>query len=116
MGSLSRLTSQDRLIEWLLHRQCGGVQGRINKIPDTCYGFWIGGSLALLDSIDFLNSEDAFEFYKDCEAEVGGFRKNPLLRPDIVHTYYSLAYLSLTKYPGLQPLDARLGISLLKAR
>jgi len=115
MGNLSLLPEKEQVVEWLLNRQCGGVQGRVNKIPDTCYGFWIGGSLALLDSIDFLNAEDSNEFYKDCEFEKGGFRKNPLLFPDIVHTYYSLAYLSLTGHPELQPLEPRLGISASKA-
>lgn len=111
MGTLSQLPDKEQVIEWLLSRQCGGIQGRVNKVPDTCYGFWIGGSLALLDAIEFLNIEDSYEFYKDCENQAGGFRKNSELRPDIVHTYYSLAYLSLAKQPGLKALDARLGIA-----
>ncbi|KAK7083123.1 Geranylgeranyl transferase type-1 subunit beta [Halocaridina rubra] len=50
MGKLESALSHSqrhRLIRWLVNRQSegGGLQGRPNKPPDTCYTFWIGASL-----------------------------------------------------------------------
>ena len=28
--------------------EAAGMQGRCNKLPDTCYSFWIGGTLQML--------------------------------------------------------------------
>lgn len=30
-----------------MHNQWAGFNGRVNKIADTCYVFWVGGSLAV---------------------------------------------------------------------
>jgi protein farnesyltransferase subunit beta len=40
------------LENWLLNRQMkleGGFQGRTNKLVDSCYSFWQGGALAILE-------------------------------------------------------------------
>lgn len=42
MGRLDDLPGKEELIQWCIERQLNGFQGRINKIPDTCYSFWIG--------------------------------------------------------------------------
>lgn len=40
------LWQRERLVRWLVERQSGGgLQGRPNKPPDTCYTFWIGATL-----------------------------------------------------------------------
>jgi|LauGreSBDMM110SN_4_FD.fasta_scaffold17899_2 protein farnesyltransferase subunit beta len=39
---------------WLLHRQLkleGGFQGRTNKLVDSCYSFWQGSALAIVNMI-----------------------------------------------------------------
>lgn len=37
---------RQRLVRWLVWRQSeGGLQGRPNKPPDTCYTFWVGAAL-----------------------------------------------------------------------
>jgi geranylgeranyl transferase type-1 subunit beta len=50
LGEISNVRNKELLIEWLLKRQDGGFHGRINKPDDTCYAFWIGASLKVLDS------------------------------------------------------------------
>lgn len=48
MGCLHEVISPsqlDRLKRWCLLRQQSGFQGRPNKPVDTCYSFWVGGTL-----------------------------------------------------------------------
>ena len=51
------------LEQWCLRRQVtsldgiGGFQGRCNKDADTCYSFWIGGTLAMIGSATFIDTE-----------------------------------------------------------
>lgn len=51
---LAALDSEDtdNTIRWLVNRQIGiddndygGFNGRVNKLADTCYSFWVGGAL-----------------------------------------------------------------------
>lgn len=39
----------------------GGIAGRVNKIPDSCYSFWNGWTLKLLGQ-DLLDKERLMEF------------------------------------------------------
>jgi prenyltransferase beta subunit len=91
---------RDQLIHWCVHRQVGGMQGRPNKAEDTCYSYWIGGSLRLLgQNCDDLLDHHAlrqFILVKCQNAKIGGFSKIPKCYPDILHSFYSLAWLSLS--------------------
>jgi geranylgeranyl transferase type-1 subunit beta len=104
----------------------GGMQGRINKPPDTCYSFWVGGGLSILEKhlseigydqaqpIDtLLESTGVQEFILNCQHPVfGGFGKLVDAPPDVLHTFYSLCYLSMTKPKlGLCEIDVELGVS-----
>jgi len=43
----------DRLCEWATNRQLeleGGFNGRINKLVDSCYNFWIGSIFEMIDT------------------------------------------------------------------
>ena len=42
------LLFRKNIIYWCVSRQVGGMQGRPNKLEDTCYSYWIGGTLKLL--------------------------------------------------------------------
>lgn len=42
----------EKMKRWLLFRQEGGFNGRPNKPVDTCYAFWIGAALRIIDSFD----------------------------------------------------------------
>lgn len=71
------IIDKDELIKWCLERQVTGFQGRPNKNPDVCYGFWIGASLDILDSFDLVNHQKLREFQSICQPKMGGFGKDP---------------------------------------
>lgn len=101
MDKLKDLNEEKRssLIYWCHQRQIGGFQGRTNKDVDTCYSFWIGATLTLLESFDDTDVESALSFILNrCQFKTGGFTKFPDGAPDILHTFYSLCYLSLAKH------------------
>ena len=89
----------------------GGFQGRPNKDEDTCYSFWIGGSLDLVGASSLTNAAAVGAFATSCEGSHGGLAKCVGNHPDVLHSYMALAGLALTNWPGLAPLDSRLGIS-----
>eukprot|EP00753_Platysulcus_tardus_P003216 PLAT12317.1.p2 GENE.PLAT12317.1~~PLAT12317.1.p2 ORF type:complete len:300 (+),score=145.37 PLAT12317.1:268-1167(+) len=111
MRQLHRLPMQDELLRWCLSRQVGGFQGRCNKPADTCYTWWIGGTLSLLDAYGDVDIADSLAFLQDTQFRGGGFSKLPDSYPDPVHSYYGIAGLSLAGMPGLKPMDFRLAIS-----
>ena len=46
--SYASLKAQEPSIEPSLQElQCAGFNGRVDKVADTCYAFWVGGSLAV---------------------------------------------------------------------
>eukprot|EP00439_Symbiodinium_sp_Y106_P040165 s3927_g4.t3 len=95
---------------WCVRRQISGFQGRIEKDPDSCYSFWVGGSMQLLGA-SFLQQDDCLQFLKRCESQrLGGFQKFPDAPfPDLLHSYFSVCGLSLCGL--LPPLHALLGVS-----
>lgn len=102
MNRLSDVVDEDwqrELMHWCLSRQVGGMQGRPNKAEDTCYSYWIGGTLRLLPnhSDAMLNHDALCEFVFQCQAPMGGFGKIICAPPDVLHSYYSLAYLSIAQ-------------------
>lgn len=105
------------LTHWCVQRQIGGLQGRPNKLEDTCYSYWIGGTLHLLGAFDLVDHERLRSFVLQCQTKMGGFSKVIGAFPDVLHSYYSLAYLSLSQKfvqgnpeDSLQELDCTLGI------
>ncbi|CAG8583138.1 10654_t:CDS:2 [Diversispora eburnea] len=106
------LLSKNQTIFWLLSRQTTGFQGRANKPPDTCYSFWIGASLKILDSFEFIDFKQNFDFLMETQTKYGGFSKWPEYPADVMHAYMGVAGLSLMKVPELQELDPALNISL----
>jgi geranylgeranyl transferase type-1 subunit beta len=106
----------DRLVRWCAKRQVptGGFQGRRNKVPDTCYSFWVGASLVLLERYDaVVNRKSTRAFHvEQCQSRFGGFTKlRDDVYPDVLHSYFSLCALSMLGEPGLEPLDCALCIS-----
>eukprot|EP00979_Chaetoceros_neogracilis_P013591 scaffold3926_cov162-Chaetoceros_neogracile.AAC.2 len=52
MGRLKQVLNDDDtfswrndLVTWRVSKQIGRLQGRPNKLEDTCYFYWIGGTL-----------------------------------------------------------------------
>nr|CAI5848523.1 unnamed protein product [Callosobruchus analis] len=104
-GNLDRLTRAqfDNLRRWLLFRFDGGFNGRPNKPVDTCYSFWTGGALKILDAYDFIQQEN--------NHQRGGFAKWINCVPDPMHSYLGLAGLSLMEFDGLNEMFSDLNVT-----
>lgn len=111
MGSGSLLPRREAAVRWCVERQLGGFQGRPNKDEDTCYSFWIGGALELLGAGGLTSLEAVACFARCCQYKRGGLSKVPDAHPDVLHSYFACAGLSVAGHAELLPLDARFGIS-----
>eukprot|EP01099_Mayorella_cantabrigiensis_P002803 TRINITY_DN2252_c0_g1_i1.p1 TRINITY_DN2252_c0_g1~~TRINITY_DN2252_c0_g1_i1.p1 ORF type:complete len:329 (+),score=50.34 TRINITY_DN2252_c0_g1_i1:76-987(+) len=110
-GRLDELPHKEELVNWCVERQLTGFQGRINKDPDTCYGWWVGASLSLLNSYELIDFQLNSAFIMGCQKKIGGFSKSPDIYPDVLHSYYSLVSFSMMGMHNLLPVDCRLGIT-----
>uniref|UniRef100_A0AC35U775 Protein geranylgeranyltransferase type I n=1 Tax=Rhabditophanes sp. KR3021 TaxID=114890 RepID=A0AC35U775_9BILA len=88
--------NKQRLITWALMLQKEGFSGRANKEEDSCYSFWVGGTLEMLGASKYIDYNKLHNYLTDCAfGSHGGFSKQPGLNPDILHTYFSIAALSI---------------------
>jgi len=58
------LLNQNKILYWIMNRlSYEGFEGRVNKHKgsDSCYFFWLGGSLKTLNKLDFVNFNQAKE-------------------------------------------------------
>lgn len=102
----------DSLREWLLFRQeVGGMNGRPHKDADTCYSFWCGASLVMLDAIDFLAKDKSIEFTLGCQFKYGGVCKCKGVHADPLHSFLSISGLSLMGFEELSPIFAPIGLT-----
>ncbi|KAI9848709.1 MAG: hypothetical protein M1837_006796 [Sclerophora amabilis] len=75
-----------------------GFNGRCNKVTDTCYSFWVGGSLAMLHREHLISADRNREFLlNETQHSIGGFGKSPEDPPDVLHSFLGLAALSLLR-------------------
>jgi len=109
MGKLDDFPRKQALVQWCLERQQSGFCGRINKVTDTCYSFWIGGALTLLGFHQFTHFPSIRGHTFSCQHKIGGFSKWPETHPDVLHTYFSMCGLALGGEEGLAKLDCAVG-------
>jgi geranylgeranyl transferase type-1 subunit beta len=96
----------DDTIRW------AGFNGRCNKIADTCYAWWIGGSLAILNRLHLINAPLSRDYlYDKTQHLIGGFGKKAGDPPDIYHSALGLAALALMDEPGLKGISPVLCLS-----
>jgi geranylgeranyl transferase type-1 subunit beta len=113
MNRLDDLDHQDDLIRWCLQRQNEGFNGRPNKPDDSCYSWWIGATLKLLEKDFLINIDEIQRFLHATESKVtGGFSKWPDSTADPLHGYLSLAALSLMKHENLKSIHPALIVSM----
>lgn len=103
--SLQDTIDLPNLMRWLSFRQMqleGGLSGRANKLVDSCYSFWVGASLAMIEAV---TSEEIFDknalkiYILNCaQRPEGGFKDKPKKNVDYYHTNYSLAGLSVAEH------------------
>ena len=137
LGRLDALTEKQKfhLGRWCLRRQVyfhsdekvsndgarrigsSGMQGRCNKLGDTCYSFWIGGTLQMLGKkwLNMLNKEKLRNYLLKYtqHKRFGGFGKVPGAPPDILHAYFGVCGISLLELDSqkVRMLDARFGLA-----
>lgn len=113
--------AKKKALNWCLKRQVDGFQGRVNKNTDTCYAFWIGASLQILDGVKYIDEERLCEFLSRTKTKYGGYGKEPGDVPgkalvdypkflDVLHSYMGLAGLSLLG-KGKLKLNGALNVS-----
>lgn len=113
-GSVLSRGDIKRLVKWALWKQDEGFHGRAHKADDSCYAFWIGATLEILDAHHLMDKERLRSFLLVAQDQnLGGFCKIPEESgsPDLLHTYFSLAAFSLLHEPGLSPINASLNVS-----
>lgn len=89
-----------------------GLNGRCNKIGDTCYAYWVCAPLKVLTHLDLVDPVPIRRWLLDrTQHAVGGFGKLPGDPPDIYHSYLGLATLAMLGETSLQDVDAGLCMS-----
>ncbi|THY21677.1 terpenoid cyclases/Protein prenyltransferase, partial [Aureobasidium pullulans] len=90
-----------------------GFNGRCNKIADTCYAFWVHGSLSILNQshLPQTSSVRRWLLERTVHLTLGGFGKIAGDLPDLYHSYLGLAALSLLGEEKLKKLDPSLCMS-----
>lgn len=108
---LGRLDKTNDSGEWLCWRQLpnGGLNGRPEKLEDVCYSWWVLSSLYLINQeLDWISKEELAKFILSCQDPVtGGFGDRPGDLPDVFHTLFGIAGLSLMGSSSfeLEPVD-----------
>ncbi|GAB0207388.1 geranylgeranyl transferase type-1 subunit beta [Grus japonensis] len=93
-------------------RQQNGYHGRPNKPVDTCYSFWVGATLKLLNIFQYTNFERNRNYILSTQDHlVGGFAKWPDSHPDALHAYFGICGLSLIGETGICNVHPALNIS-----
>ncbi|KAF8451515.1 rab geranylgeranyltransferase beta subunit [Terfezia claveryi] len=104
------LIDHDLLGEWLCERQLpnGGLNGRPEKLEDVCYSWWVLSSLAMIDKLHYIDRDKLVAFILSCQdPERGGIADRPNDMPDVFHTVFGVAGLSLLGYSGLREVDPK---------
>lgn len=85
----------------------GGFNGRENKLGDTCYSWWVTGSLCILSAADLFDCTKATYFLLNQTQHplVGGFAPSKGVWPDPFHTFLGLAALALWKHRLHTPVE-----------
>ena len=114
-GQLQRVDKdiQENIKRWCVFRQVDGFQGRPNKPVDTCYSFWIGASLKILNAFELTDYAANRSYILETQDNVvGGFAKWPHSTTDPFHTYLGLCGLAFTEESGLLQVMPSLNLSM----
>jgi geranylgeranyl transferase type-1 subunit beta len=90
-----------------------GMNGRTNKVADTCYAWWAGATLHTMGRPNTYNQEGARRYLlgKTQHPVLGGFGKFPGDLPDLYHSYLALAALGLQEDGDVEEADGGMCIS-----
>ncbi|KCV71696.1 hypothetical protein H696_01119 [Fonticula alba] len=92
MGKLDEaLPDRDHTIQWLIHRQLElSYNGRPHKDEDSCYSFWVGSSIELLESGHLPDHAKIMTYLSKCQSVIGGLSSSMGGSPDPIHSYLGL--------------------------
>ncbi|OKL61886.1 hypothetical protein UA08_02837 [Talaromyces atroroseus] len=80
-----------------------GFNGRLNKIADTCYCFWVTGALGIMGQGSLIDTAGLRHYLLDkTQHLIGGFGKAVGEPPDIYHSYLGMVALALVNEPAIQ--------------
>ncbi|KAF4956860.1 hypothetical protein FGADI_3549 [Fusarium gaditjirri] len=113
---LAKEEEEDEVEENFLESKAGeldlghiGFNGRWNKKADTCYCWWVGGTLAMLGSSAIINVIPSRRYLLDItQHRIGGFSKSVGGPPDMYHSYLGLAALATMGDGDLKDFDVGL--------
>ncbi|RSL39256.1 hypothetical protein CEP53_014201, partial [Fusarium sp. AF-6] len=117
---LAKEEEEDEVEENFLESKLGetnyghvGFNGRWNKKADTCYCWWVGGTLAMLGNSSIINAPPSRRYILDItQHQIGGFSKAVGGPPDMYHAYLGLAALSTMGETDLKEFDVGLCCSM----
>jgi geranylgeranyl transferase type-2 subunit beta len=69
LGRLDEIPDKDRLAKYLSERQveCGGLNGRPEKLEDVCYSWWVAASLHIIGKLHWIDEEKLTRFILECQ-------------------------------------------------
>ena len=116
MGRLDALSVSQRrkLIRWCVFRLSEGFSGRPNKPWDTCYSFWVGAALKILEPFQDITQfvGKSTRAVLDTQDDlIGGLAKWVDNSTDPLHTYMGLSGLSLAGYEGLEEVEPAVNVT-----
>ncbi|EPS27595.1 hypothetical protein PDE_02538 [Penicillium oxalicum 114-2] len=86
-----------------------GFNGRCNKLADTCYSFWNGAALMMLDRYSVIDDVRNRKYLLGkTQHLVGGFGKGVGDSPDLLHSYFGLVSLAFQGEEGLARVEPAL--------
>lgn len=89
-----------------------GMNGRCNKIADTCYAYWTCAPLQILGHLDIVDPKPIRKWLLDkTQHMVGGFGKVTGDPPDMYHSFLGLIVIAMLGEPGLEDVDGALCIT-----
>lgn len=111
------IPDKEKLLLWLLNRfNDKGVNGRTNKNNDSCYCFWVLATIKIMINYentsntantgipcinDLIDLRKCYYFIKKCNDNESfmfcKFIKSNYVKPDMLHTFYSLCSLSIIR-------------------
>lgn len=91
-----------------LESESAGMNGRTNKVADTCYAWWAGAPFHMLEQPSLYDQKTIRRYLleKTQHPVLGGFGKFPGDLPDLYHSYLGLAALSLAGSSEVKQVDA----------
>ncbi|PLB35711.1 protein geranylgeranyltransferase type I subunit CDC43 [Aspergillus candidus] len=89
-----------------------GFNGRANKFADTCYSFWNGATLVMMNKLPLVDAPRNRRYLLEkTQHIVGGFGKAVGEPPDLLHSYFGLVSLAFQGEDGLDGVDPALCLS-----